>query len=153
MTSWYDGIPEPRDKNGCLVPLDTKELVFDGKVFEVGGLAYRNVGCAWVADLVGFASKVPVNSCSLPDSWERLEGDAPASGVYSPTHYTSGAVETIRKIEAVVYGLPADAGYLLGNVVKYVDRAGKKGDLAADLRKANNYAHRLVTGSWRDCDE
>ena len=70
--------------------------------------------------------------------------------VDSPSHYTSGEVETIEKIEAVTEGLNARAAYLLGNVIKYVDRAGKKGDAAEDLAKANNYAHRLCTGEWRD---
>ena len=72
------------------------------------------------------------------------------SAVDSPAHYTSGTVETIAKIEAVTEGLDARAAYLLGNVIKYVDRAGKKGDAAEDLAKANNYAHRLMTGEWRD---
>ena len=76
MVNWYDNVPAPTDANGREVPLDTKELVFDGKVFGVGGLAYRNVECAWVADLVGFASKVNLDYCTLPDSWERLENDA-----------------------------------------------------------------------------
>ena len=72
------------------------------------------------------------------------------SAVDSPSHYTSGNVETIAKIEQVVDGLDAKSAYLLGNVIKYIDRAGKKGDAAEDLAKANNYAHRLVTGEWRD---
>lgn len=76
MANWYDSVPAPVDSNGRKVPLDTKELMLGGKVFEVGGLAYRNVECAWVADLVGFASKIPLDYCALPDSWERLEWDA-----------------------------------------------------------------------------
>lgn len=32
----------------------------------------------------------------------------------------------------------------------HADRAGEKDDPAIDLGKANNYAHRLVTGEWRD---
>lgn len=76
MANWYDNISAPVDANGCEVPLGTRELVFDGKVFEVGGLAYRNAECAWVADLVGFASKVHLTHCTMPDSWERLEEDA-----------------------------------------------------------------------------
>ena len=78
------------------------------------------------------------------------DGEDETSAVDSPSHYTSGTVETIEKIEAVTKGLNARAAYLLGNIIKYVDRAGKKGDAAEDLAKANNYAHRLVTGEWRD---
>ena len=73
-----------------------------------------------------------------------------SGAVDSPSHYTGGGVETIAKIEAVTGGLDARSAYLLGNVIKYVDRAGKKGDAAEDLAKANNYARRLVTGDWRD---
>lgn len=55
-----------------------------------------------------------------------------------------------REDEAAVEGLPAQDAYLLGQVVRYVDRAGRKDETAIDLGKANNYAHRLVRGKWRD---
>ena len=74
----------------------------------------------------------------------------PTETVDSPAWYTSGGVETIEKVEAVVEGLPAREAYLLGQVVRYVDRAGMKDEAAIDLGKANNYAHRLVGGKWRD---
>lgn len=76
--------------------------------------------------------------------------DAPAEVVDSPSWYTSGGVETICKIERVVDGLPAVQAYALGQVLRYFDRAGKKDDTSTDLGKANNYAHRLVYGKWRD---
>nr|DAM65690.1 MAG TPA: nucelotide kinase [Caudoviricetes sp.] len=69
--------------------------------------------------------------------------------VHDPGWYTSGAVETIAKIEAVIDGLPAREAFLLGQVIRYADRAGEKDDPAVDLGKANNYAFRLVTGDWR----
>lgn len=72
-------------------------------------------------------------------------GDA----VYRPGHYAAKPTETIDVIEAVVDGLDARSAYLLGNVIKYVDRRDDKGNPAQDLAKANNYAHRLVTGRWR----
>ncbi len=70
--------------------------------------------------------------------------------VYSPIWYTSGDVETIEKIERVIDGLPAVQAYALGQVLRYFDRAGKKDATDTDLGKANNYAHRLVYGKWRD---
>ena len=73
----------------------------------------------------------------------------PTETVDSPAWYTSGGVETIEKVEAVIEGLPAREAYLLGQVVRYVDRAGMKDEAAIDLGKANNYAHRLVGGKWR----
>ena len=74
---------------------------------------------------------------------------AQGSQVDSPTHYTSGAVETADKIDAAVDGLDARSAWLLANVIKYCDSAGLKGDASQDLAKANNYAHRLCTGEWR----
>lgn len=79
--------------------------------------------------------------------------DQSAEVVDSPSWYTSGEVETIEKIERVVDGLPAVQAYALGQVLRYFDRAGKKDATETDLGKANNYAHRLVTGKWRDDDE
>lgn len=70
--------------------------------------------------------------------------------VYQPDHYAGKPTETIHAIEAVVDGLDARSAYLLGNIIKYVDRRDDKGHPEQDLAKANNYAHRLVTGHWRD---
>ena len=76
------------------------------------------------------------------------DNDEDFNDINHPYHYASHGVETIDKIEAVVAGLPARAAVLLGNVIKYVDRAGYKDDAAKDLAKANAYAHRLVYGRW-----
>lgn len=105
-------------------------------------------------------------ACGMADA--AGDGAAPGSGravlapaepggavetVSDPAWYTSGPVETIDKVEAVVDGLPAVPAFLLGQVVRYVDRAGMKDEAATDLGKANNYATRLVTGEWRKHDE
>jgi hypothetical protein len=60
--------------------------------------------------------------------------------VNSPPHYTAGGIETIDFIEA------KDLNYRLGNVVKYLSRAGKKvdGDPIADLEKARWYLDREI---------
>ena len=42
--------------------------------------------------------------------------------VHNPPHYKSGGIEVIDVIEAF------ELGFHLGNVVKYVLRAGRKGD-------------------------
>ena len=70
--------------------------------------------------------------------------------VNSPNHYCSGKLETIEKIKIVLDGIEGEAAYDLGNILKYFDRAGLKDDEIQDLYKANNYAHRLVTGKWRN---
>jgi hypothetical protein len=60
--------------------------------------------------------------------------------VNHPPHYKSGGIETIDFIEAK--GL----GYHLGNVVKYISRAGLKGTNSGleDLKKARWYLDRAI---------
>jgi hypothetical protein len=59
--------------------------------------------------------------------------------VNAPRHYRAGdTYETIRVIEA--WGL----GYNLGNAVKYISRAGSKGNLVEDLEKARWYLDREI---------
>jgi len=59
--------------------------------------------------------------------------------VNNPPHYTAGGVETIDFIEAKQ--LP----YPLGNVVKYISRAGIKPHCPIeDLKKAQWYLNRYV---------
>ena len=64
----------------------------------------------------------------------------PADAVNNPAHYTDGGIETIDYIEAK--GL----GYHLGNAVKYISRAGKKGTNQGleDLKKAQWYLARAI---------
>lgn len=64
-----------------------------------------------------------------------------ADTVNHPPHYGGGEnpYEAIKVIEA--WGL----GFCLGNVVKYLARAGKKGALLEDLRKARWYLDREIT--------
>jgi hypothetical protein len=58
--------------------------------------------------------------------------------VNHPPHYTVGGIETIDFIEA------KDLNYHLGQVIKYVSRAGKKGDALQDLQKARWYLDREI---------
>ena len=60
--------------------------------------------------------------------------------VEGPSHYNHGDIEVIDAIED--WGL----GFHLGNVVKYVARAGKKdsGPFVQDLKKAQWYLSRLI---------
>lgn len=67
----------------------------------------------------------------------------------NPAWYHKGdGLETIDKIEAVTRGLDAMSAYCVGQIVRYVDRCGEKDAADVELRKANAYAHRLVTGEW-----
>ena len=66
--------------------------------------------------------------------------------VHNPPHYKSGGIEVIDVIEAF------ELGYRLGNVIKYVLRAGRKGDALEDLQKAAWYLDRQIDKmkSWTD---
>lgn len=55
-----------------------------------------------------------------------------------PSHYTRGKIEVINFIED--QQLP----YHLGNVIKYIARAGYKGDKLEDLKKARWYLDRYI---------
>lgn len=58
--------------------------------------------------------------------------------VQRPAHYTFSAVEVIDAIEAW------ELGFHLGNVVKYVARARRKGRELEDLKKARWYLERAI---------
>lgn len=76
MANWYDNIPTPVDFNGHEVPLDTRELVFDGERRDVLRIAYSVAIGRWVSDLANTDEHPFLTHCTLPDSWERLEEDA-----------------------------------------------------------------------------
>lgn len=54
--------------------------------------------------------------------------------VSHPSHYTKG-----RKYEPRLVIEDWGLGFYLGNVVKYISRAGRKGDAVEDLKKARQY--------------
>ena len=57
----------------------------------------------------------------------------------NPSHYRDGKIEVIDIIEDKGFG------YNLGNVIKYVSRAGKKSDkIVEDLEKAKWYLEREI---------
>ena len=66
----------------------------------------------------------------------------PSDTINHPSHYTFGKIEVIDVIED--WELP----YHLGNVVKYVARAGKKNKdkKIEDLEKAKWYLERYIAG-------
>lgn len=58
--------------------------------------------------------------------------------VNHPSHYTRGKIEVIDFIE------DQQIPYHLGNVIKYIARAGYKGDKLEDLKKARWYLDRYI---------
>lgn len=68
------------------------------------------------------------------------------------SYYDVQGHEVIDVIRQVTMGLDGFDGFCLGNVVKYVMRAGEKDGepFESDIRKAHDYAHMLVYGRWAD---
>lgn len=63
--------------------------------------------------------------------------------INNPPHYTAGGIETIDYMRAKAS--PEEfRGYLRLNALKYLSRAGLKGDAVEDLRKAAWYVNRLI---------
>lgn len=60
--------------------------------------------------------------------------------VENPSHYTQGPVEFIEAVESRGWGKV----WALGNALKYLWRAGEKGDEETDLRKARWYIDRRL---------
>lgn len=79
--------------------------------------------------------------------------NAPAPDPINPPHYKADGIEAADVIEAF------DLNWRLGSVVKYILRAGRKGDRLEDLKKALWYLQReidksegtevKVTSTWR----
>ena len=67
-----------------------------------------------------------------------MYGNVEHDAVNHPSHYTRGKIEVIDFIED--QQLP----YHLGNVIKYIARAGYKGDKLEDLKKARWYLDRYI---------
>lgn len=83
------------------------------------------------------ATRLPVvkdEKTVTPAKVSNIEHDV----VNHPSHYTRGNIEVIDFIED--QQLP----YHLGNVVKYIARAGFKGDKVEDLKKAQWYLNRYI---------
>lgn len=59
--------------------------------------------------------------------------------VNHPTHYTSTEIKCRCGAPIEVIQITRELNFCLGNVVKYVLRAGKKGDAIEDLKKAAKY--------------
>lgn len=67
-----------------------------------------------------------------------VEGEYVDDVINHPSHYKIGGIEVIDFIEAKGFN------YRIGNVVKYLSRAGHKGDYLENLRKAQWYLEREI---------
>lgn len=79
----------------------------------------------------------PLSGSELPEDWEDFF-NAAADAVNHPPHYKNhpSGVECIEITEHM--------NFCLGNAVKYIWRAGLKGDALEDLKKAEFYIKREI---------
>ena len=66
------------------------------------------------------------------------QNQPPDDPINHPTHYTFSQIEVIDAIEAW------ELGFHLGNVIKYIARADRKGNRFSDLKKARWYLDREI---------
>ena len=83
-------------------------------------------------------SKKETDQVPTAEHMAKLYGNIEHDAVNHPSHYTRGKIEVIDFIED--QQLP----YHLGNVIKYIARAGYKGDKLEDLKKARWYLDRYI---------
>lgn len=139
-----------------------------GKMFEQTGKGRPAVNCPTCRDLLNKPKKKPadeakdkvisvkkedvvapvfskketdkslINVESVSDLYPIDETKLQPNMVNHPSHYNKGKIEVIDFIE--------DQGlsFHLGNVIKYVTRAGAKGDKLEDLKKAQWYLDRYI---------
>tara|TARA_R110001583_G_scaffold27220_3_gene97575 strand:- start:3084 stop:3380 length:297 start_codon:yes stop_codon:yes gene_type:complete len=66
--------------------------------------------------------------------------------VNNPPHYTTGRIECIDAMEAMMEGsnVPTFVGNLWGNLFKYIWRWDKKGTAIEQLQKARYYLDKMI---------
>jgi hypothetical protein len=105
--------------------------------WPANGVTRCGVNLAFIADFSAERELVTCPSC-LMIQWPPENPGPPHDPVNHPAHYQAGGIEAVDVIEA--FGL----GYHLGNVVKYVLRAGRKGSALEDAKKAKWYLERAI---------
>ena len=71
--------------------------------------------------------------------YEKCKWIEPLTTSTKPTHY-----QTQTEFDVIDFCKAYDLNFNLGNVVKYLSRAGKKGDRMEDLKKALDYLQREI---------
>lgn len=67
----------------------------------------------------------------------------------SDREYYQGPVECETIIAYATEGIEGEDAWLLGNIIKYVYRCGRKTDDPwHDVGKITDYSHKLITGKW-----
>lgn len=92
---------------------------------------------------LGWCTTVSSNTDLFPEDWEEVFDEQISSDPVNPQHYKNGEVECIEAIKSAVVGKDGFAGYLVGNLIKYVWRYENKNKVE-DLNKASWYLNKLI---------
>lgn len=117
-------------------------------VDETGGTNKKNGIYFWAIVELEDGRKIEID-----DSWEFMKVDEPFTRKVDmqeeqdnniPNHYKGS--ENIDVIDFLYQQLPFEQfkGFMKGNMIKYPVRAGRKDDELADIKKARDYADRLI---------
>ena len=79
----------------------------------------------------------------MSKTWTRKEFEQTHDPVNAPAHYVTGGIETIDFLRAKL-GREGFVAYCRGNALKYLSRAGRKGDAREDFLKAEWYVKRAA---------
>lgn len=91
----------------------------------------------WIDEVhkaIGYKPDDNYDRVPYEDVEKNIEKEAGFDAVSHPSHYTEGRQYEPRKV-IHDWGL----NFNLGNAVKYISRAGRKGDALEDLKKARQY--------------
>ncbi len=98
-------------------------------------------------DLVSIADRIGAQMVELPRDADgnpiHLKDKQTDDPVDHPSHYCSGDIECIDAISSAL-GHDGLIAFCRGNAIKYLWRAGLKGDMGEDLRKAAWYCERAA---------
>lgn len=117
------------------------------------------------SDGILHCDECPLYNLPETDCYQKLEnvdrhyailfGDSPVEDndpVNRPSHYTAGGIECLDAIAASM--TPTEyAGFLKGQILKYVWRYRLKGKPAEDLKKARFYLDRLILATEKEASD
>ena len=132
---WKEKQKEKQKKTQVERSHDPKVVEAEKKYIKEAEALYKKFGAK---PKPGRPTKLIIQPMHLDKALKLLDAHKPDL-VNHPEHYRSGGIETIDFIES------KDLNYRLGNVVKYISRAGKKdSDPVQDLEKAAWYLKREI---------
>lgn len=121
------------------------QLAIVNSVQGVDDLAYG--GTKWTAEV----EKMNGDKVSVDNNWDFVKSNKPFNRKYdcsgdntTPRHYKGK--DSIDVIDFMYQQLSLEEfkGFMKGNMIKYPVRAGRKDDELADIKKARDYADRLI---------